>query len=209
VFGLLVQLLQDLQLLADHHGDEVDLGELPGETLTHQAAVAQHRDAVRDLVHLVQEVRHEEDRDALVLELPHDAEELLALLRVETGGRLVEDEHLGGDVDGPRDGDHLLHGDGVGAEQGRGVDVEPEPPEQLGGPPVDLLPLDRAESPRFAADEDVLRDRQVGTEVDLLVDGADPGLLRLQGTGEAHRLPLQEDLPSVDVVDPGQGLDQR
>ena len=81
--------------------------------------------------------------------------------------------------------------------------------EQLRGPPAHLAPVDPAEPARLAADEDVLRHRQVRAEVDLLVDGADPGLLRLQRAGEAHRLAVQRDRAGVDRVDAGQHLDQR
>ena len=39
-------------------------------------------------------------------------------LLVETGGGLVEDQHLAGEIDGTGDGDHLLDGDGETAELG-------------------------------------------------------------------------------------------
>ena len=55
------------------------------------------------------------------------------LAGVEAGRRLVEDQHLGVEVDGPRDRDELLDGERVRAERGGDVEVEVEPGEQLGG----------------------------------------------------------------------------
>ena len=47
-----------------------------GEVLADERAVAQHRDAVADLVDLVEEVRDEEDGDAALLELADHPEQL-------------------------------------------------------------------------------------------------------------------------------------
>ena len=69
---LLLEPLQDVELLADHLLDQAELGQLGGQVLADQRAVAQHGDAVGDLVDLVEEVRDEQDRDALVAQLPHD-----------------------------------------------------------------------------------------------------------------------------------------
>ena len=56
------------------------------------AALAQHRDAVRDRHHLVDLVRDEQDRAAIGDQLPHHAEQPVALLRRQHRGRLVEDQ---------------------------------------------------------------------------------------------------------------------
>ena len=53
-----------VELAADHLGDERFAGEVGGEVLADELAVAQDRDAVGDLVDLVEEVADEEDRDA-------------------------------------------------------------------------------------------------------------------------------------------------
>ncbi len=52
------------QLLADHLGDEFGAVEFGRQELADVAAVAQDGDAVADRVHLVEEVRHEQDRHA-------------------------------------------------------------------------------------------------------------------------------------------------
>ena len=127
--------------------------------------------------------------------------------RLEVGSSRIST--LGGDVDGPGDRHHLLDGQRVRAERRRDVEVEVEPGQQLGRAPAHLAPPDAAEAARLAADEDVLRHREVRAEVDLLVDRADPGLLRLQGTGEGDRGAGQLDLARVDVVHAGEHLDER
>ena len=60
----------------------------------------------------------------------------------------------------------------------------------------------------LVAEHDVLRDRQVVAEVDLLVHGADPGGLRLRGAGERALLAVDDDRPGVDRVHAGEGLDE-
>jgi hypothetical protein len=55
---------------------ELDAQDLAREVFAHEGSVAQHRQPVGDLVHLVEEVGDEEDGDAVVLETADDAEEL-------------------------------------------------------------------------------------------------------------------------------------
>ena len=106
------------------------------------------------------------------------------LVGVEAGGGLVEDEHRGVEVDRPGDGHQLLDGQRVAAEHRIRVDGQVEAGEQLGGPAPDGPPVDAAEPARLAAEQDVLRDGEVGAEVHLLVDRGDPGLLGRARRGE-------------------------
>ena len=61
--------------------------------LADQPAVAQNRDAVADLVDLIEKMRDEDDADAAQRELAHDREQDLDLVAIEARGRLVEDQH--------------------------------------------------------------------------------------------------------------------
>ena len=72
--------------------------ELVGAALGDDPAVVEQRDPVRQLVRLGQVLGGEQDRDALVGQLPDRPPELLPAARVEPGGRLVEEEQRG-----PRD----------------------------------------------------------------------------------------------------------
>ena len=154
------------------------------EVLADQTAVAQHRHPVGDLVDLVEEVRDEQDRDAAVAQAAHHPEQLGDLVGVQARGRLVEDQHPGVDVDRTGDRDELLDRDRVLAERRGRVDVQVEPVERLRGPAVHRPAVDAAEATGLAAEQDVLGHREVGAEVDLLVDGADAGGLR---RGRARR----------------------
>ncbi len=114
--------LQDGQLLADHLGDQLELGQLGGRVLADQPAVAQHRHAVGDLVDLVQEVGDEQDRDAR-RELADDPEQLATspASRLDVGSSRMST--WASMSIGPGDRDHLLDRERVVAERpsrGRG-----------------------------------------------------------------------------------------
>ena len=100
---------------------------------------ADDRDPLREVVGLLEVVRREQDRQLLLagkpLELvPHRR----ARLRVEAGGRLVEEEHLR-PVDEPeRHVEPALHPARVGADDPVGELADPEGLEQLVDPPAKL-----------------------------------------------------------------------
>ena len=66
---------------AQHQPDQLEPGQRRRLVRADERAVPQDRDAVGDLVDLVQEVGDEDDRDAFALELPHHLEELRGLVR--------------------------------------------------------------------------------------------------------------------------------
>ena len=112
--GLLRRAHGDLRRRATEHLlHEVDAQQFLGEVLADEHAVAQHGDAVADLVDLVEKVRDEEDRHSALLELADHPEQLGYLVEVEARCRLVEHEHLDVGRQGAGDGDELLHGEGV------------------------------------------------------------------------------------------------
>ena len=89
-------------------------------------SVAQHRDAIGDLVDLVEEVGDEQDRDAVVAQAADDGEEPLDLVAVEARGRFVEDQHPRIDHHGAADRDELLDGDRVARQQRVRVELQAE-----------------------------------------------------------------------------------
>ena len=93
--------------LAAHHVRDRPLrrhvGARPGRN---QPAVAEHRDPVGDLEHLLHPVADEDDRDTAVTQVPDDLEELRNLVRRKRRGRLVHDQDA--DIERDRLGD--LHG---------------------------------------------------------------------------------------------------
>ena len=95
-------------------------------------AVHDHQ-PVAELLGLVHVVRGEHQRDALLLEpeqpLPHE----VAGLRVEAGGRLVEQQQLGLVDQRPGDGEPSLHAAGERIDLAVGPVGELHEVEQLGG----------------------------------------------------------------------------
>ena len=124
--GALFEGLQRGEVLADHLGDQLQPGQFGDQVLADQLTVAQHGDAVGDLVDLIEEVRDEQHRDALVPDLADHRHQFGDLLDVQRRGGLVQHQHLGVDVDGPADRHQLLDGDGMRAEQRPGIDVQVE-----------------------------------------------------------------------------------
>jgi len=196
--------------LAAHHapghlgGREVGDGER-----TDLVAVAQDRDAVGDRHDLVELVRHVEDRDAVGRQAPDQVEEHLGLAPGEDVGRLVHAQdadlarHRLGDLDHLR----LRHRQVAYPPGDR--DLGAQGGEQLGGGAAGGRAVDQAEAVRLAAEEDVLLDREVGHQVELLVDEDDPCRLGGVGVGELDRAPFQCDLARARAVVAGEQLHQR
>ena len=198
-----------VQLPADHLRDELTARKVVHGVFADELAVAQHGDAVGDLVHLIEEVADEENGDSAGAQVANDREQLLHLTPVQARGRLIEDEHLRVEHHGAADGHELLNGDRVAREHGAGVDRESETlqvPRRLA---VRGLPVDAAAAPRLVAEHDVLADREVRAEVDLLIDGGDARILRVGGAAEAARLTAHDDPARIHGVDAGEGFDER
>src|SRR5690606_8543293 len=205
-----------LQVAADHAADDALLVHLTAGRVQglHAAAVAQHGDPVGDPDHLVEPVRDEDGGDAPGLELQQQPEQVVALLLVQRGGGLVQDEQP--DRFGDRLGDlhqlavaHAEPGDGGG-----GVGVQADPGQQPagldGGPP----PVDRGQRPAPAdplvAEEHVLGHGQLRDQGELLGDDGDPGALAVRGPGEPPGFAADQYLPGVGAVrvDPAEHLHQ-
>ena len=61
----------------------------------HDLAVVHHRDAVREVEHVVDVVADEEDADAFLLQLPDEIAHLHGLGRTECRRGLIHDQDLG------------------------------------------------------------------------------------------------------------------
>jgi hypothetical protein len=178
-------------------------------------AVAHHGDPGADREDLFQPVRDEQDGRVLCLQGADHLEQPVHLGGRQRGGGLVHDDHPRVQRQGLADLDHLLVGDGQAAGGPRRVQRHAEALEDGGrlvvhGPPVDatvaLGPGVGAE--RLAADEHVLRHRQVGEQRRLLVDHRDA---RRPGGGRAVQgdlLAADGQRPVVRLVHPGEDLDQ-
>ena len=79
----------------EHFTCGVRLDELARRSLGDDGASVHHDEAVAELLGLVHVVRRQHERDALLLEPVQPVPQDVASLRVETGGRLVEEQEIG------------------------------------------------------------------------------------------------------------------
>src|SRR5206468_10793119 len=97
-----------------------------------KAPLVEQRDPVGDALDVVDEVRGIDHRSPFRgNRLEDPLEDLPANERVETGGRIVEQEHLGTAADGEREGDLRPRPAREGPDARRRIEVEP-PAERLG-----------------------------------------------------------------------------
>ena len=170
---------------------------------------AQHRDVVAQGEQLAEAVRDEDDRDPVGGQGAGHAEQRLDLARLQRRGGLVHDDHLGVHGDRPGQGDHLLGADAEAAQRAPDVGVEAEAAQDGAGVAVQPGGVDHPEpAAGLAAEQEVARDAHHRDEVDLLVDGGDPGPLRLQRGGEAGRCSVVAQFAAVGPVDAGEDLDE-
>jgi hypothetical protein len=130
---------------------------------------------------------------------------------VERGGRLVEDQQPDLLAQRLRDLHELLLADADVEHRRHGVLPQPDPFQQLGGLVVGAVPVDEPAGGLLVAQEDVLGDRELAAQRQLLVDDHDPALLAVANARERARLTLEDDLALVGAVrvDPGEHLHQR
>ena len=103
-------------------------------TLGHDLAVVHHDEPVAELLGLVHEVRGEHQRGAAFLELVELVPQQVARLRIETGGRLVEQQQVGLVDQRAGDAHPPLLPAGQGVDLAVGAVAELDEVEQFGGP---------------------------------------------------------------------------
>ena len=85
----------DLDVVTDDQLDEAHVIELGDGHRRHQLPVAQHRDTIGELEHLVEVVRDVDDRHAPLLQAVDDLEQSMDVVARQRGRRLVEHEQVG------------------------------------------------------------------------------------------------------------------
>ena len=134
-----------------------------------QAALADDRDAVAGPIDLVDDVRREEDRPALGPRLADELEEGLLDERVQTRGRLVEDQQVRSVLERDDQPDLLLVALRVLLEPPARIEVEPL--DQLGDVPgVDAAAQVREVLDRVGAGQPVVQVELAGQVADAAVD---------------------------------------
>ena len=157
------------ELAPDHRVDQVLLGDVAGVPRGDLGPVAQADDRVGHLADLVEAVGDVDDPRALVAQHPDPVEHALGLRAAQRRRRLVEDDvaRLAGDRLG--DLDLLLDGHRQAADQAVRVDVGAEQVEHLARLVVHPPAVVPSARPREPADVDVLGQRLLRLQPDLLV----------------------------------------
>ncbi|MGC0369302.1 hypothetical protein RKD05_001554 [Microbacterium sp. SLBN-111] len=192
-----------LELAPDGAFDDLRLVDLGGGEGPAHLAVAEHRDAVGDLLHLGDPVRDVDHRRAARDDLAHAGEQLLHLFDTEVLGRLVEDQDAR--VEGERFRD--LHDEALLDRQvgdtRAGVDAHVPRGEPFRGPRGGAA--EAADAAEADSDGHVLGDRQVRQESGVLADDTEaetPGLLGVGGgefgAGDPHRARVRGERPGRD-----------
>ena len=133
-----------LEVAADHVADDAVLRDIGLGDRLDRLAVADDRDGVGDLLDLVQLVADDDRRDPLLREAQDQVEQVVGVLVVERGGRLVEDEELDLLRERLRDLDELLLADADLIDLRRRVLLQTDALEQLARLEVGLVPVDEA-----------------------------------------------------------------
>ena len=174
-------------------------------------AVPHDGDAGCVFEHFLEAVSDVDDPDAPCAKIANDREQSVGFVLREGRGRLVHEDDPGIADQGARDLDHLGAGGRQGPHRRSNVDVE----AKLGEDGARLFahggPVEGAE-PRAgsrASHEEVLADREVRKQVQLLRDHGDARDLRITRGGEAQGLAGYLDRAFVDRVDAVQQLHER
>ena len=213
VGGVVLQRREQIgQLTADHLGDDLLLGHVGNVPLADVVAIAHDGDFVGDdldLVHLMADV---DQRNALLLQLAHDAEQRLDLVRGQRGGGLVQNQHLAVCGDCLCDLHHLHLCDAQAAQLCVGVDVQLQLLQQGIGIGVHFGMVHYGDDTCLlggeAAQPDVLSHGTGRDGLQLLVHHRDAAVQCFQRVGDDDFLSFVFDLAFVHLVNAEHALHQ-
>ena len=180
------------------------------------ATVAQHADVVADPHDLLHAVGDVEDRRTLFLQPCDDGEELFGFGLVERRGRLVEDvkarRHFAL-MGNQRRGDLDEHPVAGAQRAGMAPDVDmvnAERRKRGGRPPAEFRPVDQEPGTdrHLLPEQDVLGHRQLGNDVEFLVDEPEAGCGRVRGRAQRNVVAVLPDGHGVGRHDAREQLDE-
>jgi hypothetical protein len=200
-----------LQGTARHQPHDLAGGRGGGAERRDTATVAHDRDTIGEALHLLEDVRDVENREAAGAQVAHHREQALHVAARQAARGLVEHEHAAGGLrECPGDLDELLQGDRQRphARAGRDVGVPEGGKGGVHAGAARRLPQ-HAEDRRFLAEQEVLRDGQVRRQRPLLVHHRHAVPARVERAGRAIRGAVQPHLTGIRLERPGEHLHQR
>ncbi len=203
-----VAIRKDLaDIAADHHLDQLCLGDVLDHPVADELAVAKHRVAVRDAEDLVELVADEQDRLALRFQGIDQLVELFDFLVAQRGGRLVHDDHAGVDRQRARNCNKVLVGNAQIAQSVVGINFCPDRAQDAGGVLRHGSPVDQTETPaRRVTQKDVFGDGQFIKQNGFLMDRRDPGICGRLGGREIGLFTVNADRAAIWLVNPREDL---
>ena len=173
-------------------------------------AVPQDRDAVCNSKHLVQAMGDVQNRDPLLLECTDDLEEPVDLCRVQRRRGLVHHDDPEVTRKGLCDLDELSVSHVEVLDALIQSDIESQDSKGPLRTLADRFPVNEpTRMHRLAAEKDVLRNGQLGHEVELLRDRADPGALGVHGVVEVNFSSLEKHAPRRGTDETADDVDER
>jgi hypothetical protein len=173
------------------------------------AAVAEDRARVAQPVDLVHPVRDVDQRAALRAQIVDELEQHFRLAMRQRAGRFVERDHARVAHQRLADLDHLALRDRQPPELRVGIEIDAHRGEPLAHVALRLALLHPAERVRQPAEQQVLRDRQVGHVLQFLVNHRDAGRDRRGRTRKMHRLAVHQHAARIGLVFAAENLQQR
>src|ERR1700722_3352844 len=200
-------------------GDDVlDLGDrraLRVDVVGDDLAQTHDYDSVDHLEHVVDVMRDEDAGVAGVARVAHEAQHALRLGDAEIVGRLVGDYKVAVEMHRAGDPDPLPLAAGQGGDRRRGRDrlADPDLPQQVAG---DLLHQRRVHAvqearalDRFAPEEQISSDRELGDQRRILIDRLDAKRDRVRGAADVDALAAYDDVALGRAHGAREHLDQR
>src|SRR5688572_6287970 len=174
------------------------------------AAVAEHREFVRDLEQLVHLVGDIDDAFALRPQVADDLEQMRDFPLGQGRGRLVHDQDVGFVGDRLGDLHHLAVRNRQVAHLDLRIDPDVELLEQGRGLAAQRGMIDEPQGVLgLAPDPDVLRHGHEGHQVQLLMDHGNAVLQRVQRRGQPDVLAAQLERAGIRMIDAGNDLHER
>ena len=199
----------DVERAPEHRRDQAVGGLLGGRRRLHVAPVLEHGDRVAQGEHVAEDVRDVDHGHAVVAQLARDLQQPVGLVAGQRRGRLVHDDQPRVAHELAQDLDLLLVGRAQRPHGRRRARAKADALGQLGEALALLGAVDEAAAAQLDAEEDVVEDRQVGGERELLLDDPDAVADGVARRAMAHRLAVDEDLARVGRHRAGDDLAQR
>ena len=170
------------QVAADHHPHDVVMRRSLCLLRADVTAVAHHRELVRDDRQFIELVRDVDDRHAVGLELVNEPVQHLHLLIGDRRSRLVHDDDARLERERLGDLHDLLLPDPQGRHLPPRVHIQLEAAQPFRGLAIHARIVDQSGArERLASEENILRDREVRDEIQLLKNDRDAGFARVAG----------------------------